>query len=544
MRDVAHRANTIAAARTGEGTMSRTVAEARESSLTRIAVDGARHAGRAVSNPSAVRIAMLYGLLFLISQLPLYATEYPDITDFPNHVARFHVLSHLADSNWLRTYYSAAPHSIFPNMAMELAVPLLDRWMDTASAVKVFASLATLAMTTGAMALGRALTGRLSYLGLGVLLFANNAMLQFGLLNYIASLGLALWLLAAWVAAPELRKRTTGIFLFGIGATVVYLSHLSAWGVYAIATIASQARFKARRGKAFSARVEEPAATLLPLLPAVLLHVCLADPPSGSSITTGETSLLAFVVYKVTLFALTPGGAFSGYAAEGGVLGAVTATAVYFGLRHGVLSLADTAGRVGGALALSMALVPPAIFGSALADTRLLVPVVLVLWSGLKIDRKPWDTMIVIPLMVLGLATAAATAFEWHKRDPDYREIRRVLAQLPEGARVATVTLDGDSTYISPHVVGWAVIDRSVFMSNLYSRPFQPVWLAYRPDHVALARRGRTENVSEQERPNYDAVKDYYDYVLVLESSASAIRSVSGAAVLFDADWARLVRTR
>src|SRR5512133_2925305 len=107
---------------------------------------GARHVSTVTHT---ARFVVAYIILFAISQWPLYAAEHPDITDFPNHLARFYILRHLADSSWLQTYYAAAPHAIFPNLAMDIAVPLLSQLLGTVLALKVFASASTLVLTAG-----------------------------------------------------------------------------------------------------------------------------------------------------------------------------------------------------------------------------------------------------------------------------------------------------------------------------------------------------------------------------------------------------------
>ena len=501
-------------------------------------------ADRARAQPSTLRLATMFVVLFALSQVPLYAIRYVDITDFPNHLARFYILQHLSDSAWLQRYYAETPHTIFPNLGMEVVVPLLAQCVDTALALKIFASLGALFTTTGAMALARAFLGRVSYMTLGVALFSNNAMFQFGLFNYLFALGLALWLLAAWLMMPVFRRSTLGVIAFAAGATLVYVCHLSAWAVYALATVALQVRFAPARGRILRLEFDEALATVLPLLPALAMHAWLSDPPAGASITESYTSPLALLAYKVALFALAPGAAFSGYAAEGAVLGMTVATAVYIGLRQGALHLSPAAGRIAAVLAVSMALVPPAIFGSALADSRLLVPLALVLWSGLEVRREAWHGRIPAVLMSLAIAASAATGYEWHRREGEYRGIRRALAQLPVGASVATVTLNGGNTYISPHVVAWAVLDRSVLMSNLYTRPFQPVWLRYRPPYAPLAARARTQNVVWEPPKPFGALKGYFDYVVIVGSRSDRAAYGAPARVLYESAAIEIVDGR
>jgi hypothetical protein len=161
-------------------------------------------------------------VLFAVTQFPLYWVQYPDIVDFPNHLARLHILIHLPDSETLQQYYTLLEVKVGTNLAMEVLVPLLAKWMSLILALKVFASLCILLMTSGAIALGRVIHGQFSYLSLGVLFFAQNAMFQMGLLNYLFGLGLALWFLSAWIYARN-NKSLLLCMAFSIGSILIYL---------------------------------------------------------------------------------------------------------------------------------------------------------------------------------------------------------------------------------------------------------------------------------------------------------------------------------
>jgi hypothetical protein len=102
----------------------------------------------------------------------------------------------LSESETLQHYYELKKFQLGTNLAMETLVPLFSKWTSIDHSLRVFASIATLLLTTGAIVLSYVINGRLSYLSLGVLLFCQNAFLKFGLFNYIFGLGLTLWLLS------------------------------------------------------------------------------------------------------------------------------------------------------------------------------------------------------------------------------------------------------------------------------------------------------------------------------------------------------------
>lgn len=81
--------------------------------------------------------------LFAVTQIPLYWVQYPDIMDYPNHLARLHVLMHLAESETLQRYYALQKLQIGTNLAMEVAVPALAGWMNLALAPSLLRLLRT-----------------------------------------------------------------------------------------------------------------------------------------------------------------------------------------------------------------------------------------------------------------------------------------------------------------------------------------------------------------------------------------------------------------
>jgi len=480
-----------------------------------------------------------YVALFLVSQLPLYIVQYVDITDFPNHSARFHVLHQLSTSATLQQYYQAVPKAIFPNLAMELIVPLLGTLVGATLALKLFASISTLLMTSGAIALGFSLTGRVTYVTLGAVLFANNAMLGFGLFNYIFGLGAALWLLSAWIAAGANRNEGACVAGFTLGAIFVYFCHLSAFGVYAITILGLQGRVVRR-----SIRLVDPIATLFPLACVAVLHVAVSQSPHDGMSGSAYGSPLTWLLYKIAIFVLAPATAVSRYPIVGGSLGAALAATLYLGLRSGSLWFSPNAFRVFLPSAVAAAVLPPAILGSSLADIRVLLAVVTLLWCSLDLRNDRLERPIGIAVVASVLFISTATSIEWAERDGDYRSIRQALSKVEHGARIATIVVSGGETRVSPHVAAWAAEDRDAFVANLFSRPFQPVLLSYTYPYVALATLARIERVFPAEPPRIDAITPCFDYILVVGTRADrAALHTAGEKLLYDSGDIHLMRT-
>ncbi|MBS1157370.1 MAG: hypothetical protein H6R07_3294 [Proteobacteria bacterium] len=488
--------------------------------------------------------------LFAMTQVPLYWVQYPDITDFPNHLARLHVLMHLPESETLQRYYALRPFQMGTNLAMDVLVPALARWMDALLALKLFASLAMLLVTTGTVALGRAVTGRFNYLLLGVLLFAHNAMFQLGLFNYLFGLGLALWLLSAWIIA---RSRT-GFWhwiAFAGGCVLIYFCHLSALGVYAVGVLGYELGCAHGRGGIISRSTLH--AVLLPLIqfaPAAVLHLLVSN-STGSYVPvsftgSGLQAALVWLVHKATILALSPSICVSGYMLGQAVFGFFLVFALYAGFRERALKLAIPVRWMAGLLAAAIVVLPHAGFGSNMVDIRLIPALGLMLWCGLEIgERSTLRPKVVLGgIAVVVMLISLETTREWVVRDKEYRRIRSALTQIPEGSTLATVVLDDAKTpFVSPHAGAWSVIDRSALLSNFFLWPFQPFRVAYQEPYAALATQARTDAPGAPP-PAYASLRQDYDYVLVFGGDeASRLRYSPGASTVFSSPSARLLRT-
>ena len=495
---------------------------------------------------AARNFAWWFLALFAVTQFPLYWVQYPDITDFPNHLARIHTLMHLSQSGTLQRYYELRDMQIGTNLAMEIIVPGLASWMSLALALKVFASLSTLLLTTGAVMVGRAITGRFSYLLLGVLLFANNAMFQLGLLNYLFGVGVAFWLLSAWIITGKQAGVRRSI-AFSAGCVVVYLCHLSALGIYVIGVIGYE--LSLARSWGLSAW-RSLFLALIQFVLAAMLHVLVSSNSAGSYIPAPSpyTGVGMSIVYKIVLVFLAPGVGVSGYPLGQIAIGLPLVLVLYFSFREGVLRLVTTARWMAGLLAIAIALLPPSGFGSNLVDIRLIPAFCLLAWCGLEAtERSRWAPGAALAVIASAVFLISfETTYEWEMRDGEYGRVRSALGQVPEGSRIATVTLDqGETTAlsISPHAGAWSVIDGSAFLSSFYIWPFQPFWIAYREPYASLAELARTDDPAAAP-PAFETLKNQYDYVLVFGGdSAARLRYAPNADAVYDSRSLWLLQT-
>jgi hypothetical protein len=485
-----------------------------------------------------LRLVAWFAVLFLVSQLPLYIVRYPDIGDYPNHLARLYVLQHLDDSAVLRRFYVAQP-GVEPNLALDFLGRSFVSALGPERGLKAFLSLCTLILTTGTIALNIALTRRLTALALGSVLFAQSVLIHFGLFNFVLGTGVALWLAALWINA---RIKGVGVALaltsFAPLAVVVYLCHLSALGIFLLTVFAyeysqplDETRFARLGGAALIA------ACLA--LPSALVHLVTYRPTTLFAFMYPPVPLWAIAIYKVELLPKTLSVVYHGDTTLRFLLGAIAALGIYFGWRRGKISFSRPGLTIAAALAVAIAVLPPYGFGTSLVDARLLLPLLLVAGASLGLTTSSAPNALILAIALGVIVETADTTRRWLDSETQYTALREAMHGIRAGSRVAAVRLDGEDFDPSPQAAAWAVIDRSVFLSSLYARPFQPVSLGYRPELVELAKLARPDY--ERAPLPLKAFRGKFDYIVAFGREPELCRYAAGATLLYKSSRAILV---
>jgi hypothetical protein len=483
-------------------------------------------------------------VLFAVTQLPLYAVDYPQIADLPAHVARLHVLMNLDESPVLQSFYE---HSfpIAPNMAMDLLVPPLAMCFGLLPAFKLFVSLSSLLMVTGAVALGRALHGGGHPLLLGSLLFVQSMFMHLGLLNYIMGLGVAFWLLSRIIRVPPTLH--SGALVTGAAAVLcLYATHLSALGVYVLGvTGILLSRMTSHEGLAQRWSVANVAAFSLHLVPAGLLHMLVAQPRGTFEAT--DFPWIAVLVYKLLVFAVMPAVSISPFSLAKVPILAALGIGLLWAVRRDAIRFSREGRWIVAALAAAMLALPDAGFGSGLLAVRLALPLTLVLWVSMRVEGlglTGWRRMAVACLIGVGGITGV-TLQSWSATSAEHTRIRSAMAAIDEGSKVATVVVEPKPWKVQMivYVGAWGVLDRSILLSNGYFRPFNTFWTSYREDAVSLAAKARTDHLPREPAPYGELCRDF-DYVLVLGAPQRTEAYVPRAEkTVYTSELARIVQT-
>src|SRR5437879_399276 len=148
---------------------------------------------------SALRVWGAFALLLALVTVPLFSTVLPPLVDYPNHLARMHLLKEGGDA------FYAVRWAALPNLAEDLIVPPLAQLVPLDTAGKLFLVMIFALMAGGAVWLNRCATGSWRLWPLLAFLLLYNRILLWGFLNYLFGIGVALVGTASWLALEARR---------------------------------------------------------------------------------------------------------------------------------------------------------------------------------------------------------------------------------------------------------------------------------------------------------------------------------------------------
>lgn len=430
-------------------------------------------------------LAPLFLLALAVALLPIVTAQTLPLLDWPNHLARMHVLRDIGDSPLLQQIYTVRWRPI-PNLAMDLIVPFLGRVMSVEWAGRIFIGLAFLLLAGGTALVHRQLFGRFAYWPLLAFLFLYDRIFLLGFVNYLFALGLALVGFAIWLAL-ERQPAWIRILVSGIASLALYLSHLFAFGVYGLAMagfelgrIARAAGGRERR----RALAGLPVAALQAVIPLLLFFRQPHDPIAD------HVSFGAFVRKADLLFTILDNYARPfDFACFAGLL-----LLFLWACRRRSVRLAPA--MVGPLLALALAYfaMPAHWMTASNVDRRLPIAFVLLLLAGSEpqgMSRRAAG-LVMVGLAGLLLLRIAIIEMNWRAADRFYASLTPAFEALPPGARIAVAyhvrTLnEPPGTVPIAHFALNAVRLKDAFVPTLFASPSQqPVH--FTRDYEALAR--------------------------------------------------------
>jgi hypothetical protein len=424
-----------------------------------------------------------FAVLFIIALVPVLIVHIAALEDYPQHLARVYILGNLQKSALLRQYY--LPNWSFqPNLAIEIVLLPLTKFVGVDAAGKFFLALLLFSLSGGIVALHRAIHGRWSLWPLLAFFFLYNRIFLGGMANYLFTLGLSFWALAAWIC---LRDRPAWIRA-GVSipvALVLLLGHLAAFGVYALMLAGyelSRHLQSARKWYAVSPVDVAAAGSQFAVAAAVLLTFSSASGMIAKYrfefLQKFDAPFNLFYNYHLAFDAAT-------------FLGFVLLLLIGLGMGWIVVSRRLILSIV--ILVLAFLAMPYGMASGIGADRRLTLPIALLIIAATdwKPERVRWRMALLAGLAGLFLVRMVIIADNWLAADRIFAQYLAAFDRLAPGARMAVaIAHNSNQTTTNPPLNGiaqYAIIRRDAFVSNTFTLPGQQP-LSFTPRYTALAR--------------------------------------------------------
>ncbi len=418
-------------------------------------------------------IAAIHAVLIAVVLAPMAMAQYPPLVDYPNHLARIHILSTLADDPVLREIY-AANWSIIPNLAMDGLLVPLAKLLPIHLLGRLFVVLTMAMFIGGAYALHRVIHGRTGLWPAVILLFVYNQVLAWGFLNYLFGAGLTLFAFAGWIWLRERWRWGPRIAMFSIVAVALFFSHMLAFGVYALLIGGYEL------GRSLHCR-EQPwrmhvadwgRAGAQFVIPAVLWLISTTGTGGGPTTFGGVWSKISAIA-SMTVFQDPAVGVASFFFVLVLVAGGVFT-------RSFRLQPAMAAPLI--VLAIATLVMPVWLFGSWAVDIRLSPVLAAVAVASVRFERRRRmfaDVMLMIGMTLMVMKLYAIASMVPH-HDRRVAELRAAVAEsIPKGAALLNAVsfpyydpaVKPGLSQINFHLAAYTVIDRSLFLPILFTDP-------------------------------------------------------------------------
>jgi hypothetical protein len=433
----------------------------------------------------------LYWALLLLGCVlvcaPLWATTYPPLLDYPNHLARAYVTYHYDEFPDFQRTYSKLNVPV-PNMAIDLVVPALLRFFEVRTAGKLFLTLMFVLFALGCHTLGVAIHGRPTWFALSFILLAFNQTVFWGFVNYFFGVGMFLLSASLWLRF----RRQWNWWRLGIVAAFVlasYLTHLSAFAFLGVVLVTFTA-FDVLQDQRLTRRHW---LGLTPLLPPALTFLMFMRGP-------GEPGKLVWADATDKLLNLASWPVGYHYLLDGSLLGVLLLLAGWLCWRARAVHFARPVLVTGVLFWVLYLICPLAIFTSYSADIRFVAPAILFTLLAFRFEvGKRLGTVALAVFLLVSVVRLGGIWEAWQRIDRETAGQVALFQGLASGARVYPITffpLDKEGRKNE------RPLHHAIHYATIYQHTFSPTFFAYKGQQPLLYRqRPRYAKITQRRPP-------------------------------------------
>lgn len=370
----------------------------------------------------------------LLTMLPLLYPPIPPLVDLFGHMGRYRVELDIAHSPWLQQYYNYH-WALIGNLGVDVLVLLLAPLIGLEPAVKLIVLAIPPLTAIGFLWVAREVHGRIPPTAFFALPFIYGFPFLFGFVNFTLSVALAFLAFGLWLRLGRLERTTLRSWLFVPISLIVFFTHTYGWGLLGLMCFSADAVRLHDRGRSWwRAGLEAAVHTSVMALPILIMLAWRTETHGGSTSSWFEWKMKWRWIYSALrdrwkLF---------------DIASLIVAGLVFlYALVSRKLTLSRNLAFSAIVLAISFAILPRIIFGSAYADMRLVPYLMAVGLLAIRFRGAPDRTMAQV-LAVLGLlffaTRTAANTVSLAMAANDQRAKLHAIDHMPTGARVITLT--------------------------------------------------------------------------------------------------------
>ena len=169
---------------------------------------------------------LLLIVMLVIACIPVFFTELPPLSDYPNHLAREFIIANYHQNDFFQKMYEIH-FSIIPDLAIDAFMPLLINILhgNAILAGRILVCGLLIGYITGMLCLTKALSGKITIWSYGMVFVIYNLTFMRGFLNFQVSLILAMFLSSYGM---KLREKSFGFYVVFsiISSTLLFFAHL------------------------------------------------------------------------------------------------------------------------------------------------------------------------------------------------------------------------------------------------------------------------------------------------------------------------------
>ncbi len=387
--------------------------------------------------------------LALMAALPPILARYPQMTDYPAHLARWYVMLAHGDNPVIDRYYGFR-WAWSGNLGADLLIFPLASLFGIETGGRIIVILTPVLTGLSIITVERTLRGRVGVGSLLAMATVWSPSLIMGFLNFNLSLALTLFAFAFWIKTAGKKWREAVFVPIGM---IVWLCHQSGWGVLGVMVFG----YEWHRQKNLIRAALATFPLWLPMLPTVL-----AGQQASGSMSYGPSPLwVKWVEWKTAM------------RDREGYLD-IASTILFCALPFIAIAFRKFDGSLGRATFIMVFLalvVPRHLGGGDYADYRL-IGVALMLGS-LSIDWRPKAWVMALSSLPF-LVRIWVTALAWQGTSAEVSAMLRALNNVPRGAKVAYAFEEVVGLWPTPaygHIGAWATVRRDALVNCHFAIP-------------------------------------------------------------------------